>query len=116
MREERGERGLTFELLLQLTTTGDGECADELLEVDCPVLVLVKDIEHVFRECGWIAKGEELFVDLAELLLVELARRAVLEEPFIPVARRSDHEHGRDDWKSRRTIAGAPSCQLEQSR
>lgn len=32
-----------------------------------------------------VTKGEELFVDLDELLLVELTRGAVLDEAFVPL-------------------------------
>jgi hypothetical protein len=67
----------TFELFVELASGGDGEGADELLEVDCAIVVVVKDVEDVFSELAGIAKGEELLVDAAEFLLVELAARAV---------------------------------------
>jgi hypothetical protein len=44
-----------------------------------------KDLEDVFGKLFWAAEGEELLVDARELFLVELARRAVLEESLVPV-------------------------------
>ena len=72
-----GERTRTFELFVKLAARGDGECADELLEVDHAIAVVVKDVEDVVCELARIAKGEELFVDAAEFFLVELATRTI---------------------------------------
>jgi hypothetical protein len=38
---------LTFQFLIQSTSARHAEGADELLEVDCPVFVLVKHVEHI---------------------------------------------------------------------
>ena len=63
----------TFELFVELASRGDGKGADELLKVDCAVAVFVKYVEDIVCELGGITKGEELLVDAAEFLLVELA-------------------------------------------
>lgn len=59
------------ELLIQSSSRGDAESADELLKVNGAVFVLVEYIEDVFCKCGRIAEWEELLVDATELLLVE---------------------------------------------
>ena len=64
---------LTFQLLVQSPAGGDRKGTNELFKVDSPVLVLVKHVEDVVRELSRITEGEELFVDLAKFLLVELA-------------------------------------------
>jgi hypothetical protein len=76
--------GRTLELLVEPATAGDAERADELAEVDGPVLVLVEDIEDVVRELARVAEREELAVDAPELGLVELAARAVLQKALVP--------------------------------
>lgn len=91
---------LTLELLVQATARGDGQCADKLLELDCPALVLVKDIKHILGKLARVAEREELAVDFPELwgesvraqasthiltLLVQLAAGAVLEESLVPL-------------------------------
>jgi hypothetical protein len=58
---------LTFELLVQPSSGSYTQGADKLLELDCPALVLVENVEYVICELGWIAKGEELAIDLLEL-------------------------------------------------
>lgn len=70
------------ELVLHLAAARDAEGADELLEVDAARLVAVEDIEDVLGEGGGVAEGEELAVDLLELLLCEGARGAVLQEAW----------------------------------
>ena len=75
----------TLELLIETAATGDAQGADELLEVDCPVLVLVKHIEYIVGELGGVAKGEELLVYPTELGLIEVARGTVLAEALVPV-------------------------------
>lgn len=75
---------LTFQLLVQLATTRDAECADELFEVDGTVLVLVKDVEDIVGELVGIAEGEELLVYPAELGLVKLTGGTVLSEALVP--------------------------------
>ena len=67
----------TFELFVKLTPRRDGEGTDELLEVDCAIAVVVKDVEDVVCELAGIAKGEELLVDTTEFFLVERATRTV---------------------------------------
>lgn len=84
----------TFELLIQPSTRRDGQRAYELLKVDCAVLVLVEDLEYVVGELGGVAEGEELLVDLGELLFVELTGGAVLEEAFVPEYMRCEMEAG----------------------
>lgn len=78
----------TFELLLKTSAGGDRESADKLLEVDRAVLVVIEDVEDVVCEFAWVAEGEELLVDLAELGFVELAGGAVFQEAFVPAKRR----------------------------
>ena len=72
------------ELLIQTASRSDTQRADKLLKVDRAVLVLVKYVKDKLGKGGWVAKGEELLVDTAELLLVERARGAVLEESLVP--------------------------------
>jgi hypothetical protein len=74
----------TLELLVQLTTAGDAECTNKLLEVDSAVLVLIEDIEHIIGELVRVTKGEELPVDTPKLRLIELATGTVLQEAFVP--------------------------------
>lgn len=52
----------TFEFLVEATTACNAEGTYEFLEVDCAVLVLVKDVEHIVCKLPWVAKGEELLV------------------------------------------------------
>lgn len=73
------------ELVLHLAAARNAQGADELLEVNRPGLVRVEDVEDVVGEGGRVAKGEELSVDLLELLLGEHARGAVLEEAYVRV-------------------------------
>ena len=63
----------TFELFVELAAGGDGEGTDKLLEIDCAIAVVVKDVEDIVCELARIAKREELLVDTAEFLLVERA-------------------------------------------
>ena len=77
----------TFELLLKTSAGGDGEGTDELFEVDSAVLVVIEDVEDVVCEFAWVAEGEELLVDLAELGFVELAGGAIFQEAFVPAMR-----------------------------
>ena len=65
--EEEEKFVLTLELLVQSSPGRNAQSTDKLLELDRPALVLVKDIEDVVCELGWIAKGEELAVDFLEL-------------------------------------------------
>ena len=69
--------GRTFELFVELPPRGDGEGTDELLEVDCAITVVVKDVEDVVCKLSGITKGEELLVDTAEFFLVERATGAI---------------------------------------
>lgn len=73
------------ELVLHLAAARHAQGTDELLEVDGARLVAVEDVEYVVRERRWIAKGEELAVDLLKLVLGEHARGAVLEEALVPL-------------------------------
>lgn len=68
------------QLVLHLAPRRDGQRADELLKVDDAAVVGVEDAEDVVGKGRGVAKGEELAVDLLELLLGERAGRAVLEE------------------------------------
>lgn len=61
------------EFVFHLSPAGDAERADELLKVDRAGLVAVEDIEDVVCEGGRVAEGEELPVDLLELLFGEHA-------------------------------------------
>ena len=58
---------------LEVSARGHGEGTDEFLKVDGAVLVGVKDIKHIVRKRRRVAKGEEMLVNLLELLLVEQA-------------------------------------------
>jgi hypothetical protein len=73
------------ELVLHLAAAGDAQGADELLKVDGSGLVGVEHPEDVVGERRGVAKGEELPVDLLELLLGEHARGAVLDEALVPL-------------------------------
>ena len=68
------------ELVLHLAPRRDAEGAYELLEIYLSGLVAVKDVEDVIRKRRRVAKGEELLVDLLELLLGELATGTILQE------------------------------------
>ncbi len=54
-------------------------------EVDAAVGVGVKGAEDVLGELGGVAVGEEVPVDLLELLDAELSVGAVLEEALVPL-------------------------------
>ena len=56
-----------------MAAAGDAESTDELLKVDCTVLVCVEDVEDVVGEGGGVAEGEELLVDLLEFFFREHA-------------------------------------------
>lgn len=71
-----------IQLVLHLAAGGDGQSADEFLKVDRAGLVAVKDVEDVVCERGRVAEGEELPVNLLELLLGEHTRRAILQESY----------------------------------
>lgn len=80
------------QLVLHLAPRRDGQRADELLKVDDAAVVGVEDAEDVVGKGRGVAKGEELAVDLLELLLGERARRAVLQEactgqPAVPLSK-----------------------------
>jgi hypothetical protein len=107
----------TFELFIQPPSGGDGECADELLEVDSAVLVLVEDVEDIIREFTWIAEGEELLIDPTEFGLIELAGGTVLQEALVPVITHLEPLGGRLSVSrdGQRTIAAALAYQLKRS-
>lgn len=67
-------------LVLHLAAASNAESADELLEVNGAGFVAVENIEDVVREGRRVAEGEELAVNLLELLLGECAGGAVLQE------------------------------------
>ena len=69
---------LTFELLIQSSSTCHAERTNEFLEVDMPVLILVEYVEDIVGEFAWISEREELLVYPTELVLVELTRGTVL--------------------------------------
>lgn len=73
------------EFLLEAAAGGDRQGADELPEVDGAIAVLVKGAESVLREFGGIAVGKELDVELLELLQVQDAAGAVLQEALVPL-------------------------------
>lgn len=73
------------QLLVQTSSGGNAERADKFLEVNGAVFVLVEHIEDVFGKRRRITEGEELFVNAAELLLVQCSGRAVLEETLVPL-------------------------------
>ena len=75
----------TFELLVQPTTGGDAQSADELFEVNGAVLVLVEDVEYIVGKLAGFTEWEKLFVYPAELMLIELAAWTILEEALVPV-------------------------------
>jgi hypothetical protein len=55
------------------------------LELDGARPILIENIKHIIGELRRIAKGEELFVDLDKLLLVQLTGWAIFDEPFVPL-------------------------------
>lgn len=45
---------------------------------------LTKDFENMFCKRRRVSKGKELFVDPRKFILVELARRTILDESLVP--------------------------------
>ena len=76
---------LTVEFFVEVATRGDGECANELLELDGAILVLVEDAEHERGELGGVSVGEELGIDLDESLLGQQPVGTILKEAFVPL-------------------------------
>jgi len=74
-----GSRGTrTFELFVERASRGDGNGADELLKVDCTIVLAVEYVEGVVRELARIITiVVEPPVDAAETFLVDLATRIV---------------------------------------
>jgi hypothetical protein len=72
----KGDRH-TSELLVQPPTTRYTQCANELLEINRPILVFIKHVEYVVCELSGIAKRKELLVYATKLGLVELTRWTV---------------------------------------
>lgn len=104
------------QLVLHLAPRRDGQRADELLKVDDAAVVGVEDAEDVVGKGRGVAKGEELAVDLLELLLGERARRAVLQEactgqPAVPLSKSIYNPGGGGEQINLCTTAAAPSCQ-----
>lgn len=79
-----GMKGHTLELFVQAAATGDAESADELFKVDCPVLILIKDIEDIVCKLAGVTERKELLVYATEFGAVELAGWTVLEEALVP--------------------------------
>ena len=72
------------------------------------------DLEHVEDIVGkvsWIAEWEELLVYPTELVLVQLPRRTVFEETFVPAGGGDMNKVLRDEHRDR-TIVAALACQL----
>ena len=67
-----------LQLLLGGARAGHVDGQQELLEVDEAGVVGVEGAKHVLAEAFGRARGEEVLVDLDELLLGEVALRAVL--------------------------------------
>jgi hypothetical protein len=65
------------QLILHLAPARYAQGTYKLLEIDCTRLIGVKDVEDIVCETGGIAEGEELLVDLLELLFREHAAGAV---------------------------------------
>ena len=74
----------TFELLVQPPSTSDAKGANELFEVNGAVFILVEYVEDIICELARFSKWEELLIDLAEFRLVQLTRRTIFEETFVP--------------------------------
>ena len=74
-----------LELLLQLAPRGHAQRDDELPEVDGAVAIGVKGAEDVLGELGSVAVGEEVGIDLLELVHGQVAGGAVLEEALVPL-------------------------------
>lgn len=91
------------------TLVSHGRPARELhtkthLELDRSTLVLVKHPEDEFCKLGRVAEREELLVDLLELLLVELAGRAVLKEALVPAQPLpTSSAPGQETWERKET-------------
>ena len=101
----------TSKLLVQRTPRGDTQSADEFLEVDGAILVLIEYVEYIVREFAGVTEREKLFVYPAELVLVKLARGTILEEALIPVAQ-SSSDGARRPRVDRFTIAEVRVYQL----
>lgn len=102
-------KSLTFKLLIQSSSAGDAQCANELFEIDRAVLVIVKHIKHIVGKLAWVAKREELLVYPRKLVLVELSAGTVFEEPFVP---RTWLDRVEIVCRDISTIAVIPSCRL----
>ena len=74
----------TLKLLIKCTATGDTQCRNEFLEIDSPVLVFIKHIEHIICKICGITKGEKLLIYPRELGPIQSARRTILAESFVP--------------------------------
>ena len=59
------------QLLIKATTACNTQCANKLLEIDRPVLILVEYIEHVLCEGRGVTEREELLVYAGKLSLVQ---------------------------------------------
>lgn len=59
--------------------------AEACLELDCSRTIFIKHIKNIIRKLCGITKREELLVNLDEFRLVQLSRRAVLDETLVPL-------------------------------
>ena len=50
-----------------------------------PIIIDIKDPEHMFREPAWVTMFVVIFVHFEELLTVHVSRWIVLHEEFIPL-------------------------------
>lgn len=74
----------TLKLFIKCTATGDTQCRNEFLEIDSPVLVFIKHVEHIICKLRGIAKGKKLLIYPREFGPVQSARWTILAESFIP--------------------------------
>lgn len=69
-----------FQLLLQLASWRHAQGDDELPEVYRTIAIGVKSSEDVLSELGGVTVGEEIGIDFLELLHIQGATRAILQE------------------------------------
>ena len=102
------------QLVLHPAPRGHRQRAYELLEINHAAIVRIKNTENIIRERRWVAKREELPIDLLELLLGQGPGRTVLEESYDAVSG-VNHENACLARCAAHlcTIAVALSCQNE---
>jgi hypothetical protein len=95
---QKGWERRAFELFVQTSATRDTQSANEFSEINGAALIRIKDVEDLLGKLFWITEGEELFVYLGKLFLVEVACRAVVLEALVPLLEFSLVDWGKLSW------------------